>query len=143
MRLQRTTFTWSAAKGARAFTLVEVLAALVFMAILVPVTMHGITIANRAGQVGDRKAAAGRIAERVLNELLVTEGMRQNSSTGQIEERNRLFKWTMRSEPWREDRLNLVSVTVAFEVQGKEYDVTVSTLFDPTLSSVTSSPQMQ
>ena len=40
------------------FTLVEVLAALLFMAILIPVAMRAVQIANRAGQVGDRKAVA-------------------------------------------------------------------------------------
>jgi type II secretory pathway pseudopilin PulG len=114
------------------FTLVEVLAALVFMAILIPVTMEAVRIASRAGQVGERKMVAARMAERVLNELLVTGGLRQNSANGQIEERQRVYEWTMRSEPWREDQLNLVTVTVKYEVQGKDYDVIVATLYDST-----------
>lgn len=115
-----------------AFTLVEVLAALLFMAILLPVTMHGVRIASRAGQVGERKAAATRIAERVLNELQVNGGLLQDSASGQIEERDRRYNWTMRSESWTEDRMNLVTVAVTYEVHGQQFDVKLQTLFDPT-----------
>ena len=50
------------------FTLAEVLAALVFMAIVVPVAVEGLRVANLAGQVGQRKTVAARVADRVLNE---------------------------------------------------------------------------
>ncbi len=120
-------------KGARrAFTLVEVLAALVFMAILIPVTVRAVRVASQAGQVGERKAVATRIAERVMNELLVTDALRQSSTSGQIEERHRFYDWTMRSEPWAEDSMSLVTVRVTYEVQGREYDVNLATLFDST-----------
>src|SRR5215207_7041870 len=55
-----------------AFTLAEVLAALAFMAIVIPVAVNGLRVANLAGQVGERKAVAARVAERVLNEWTVT-----------------------------------------------------------------------
>ena len=54
-----------------AFTLAEVLAALAFMAIVIPVAMEGLRVANQAGQVGERKAVAARIADRVLNERVL------------------------------------------------------------------------
>ena len=63
--------TLLAKRGRGAFTLAEVLAALAFMAIVIPVAIQGLRIANLAGQVGQRKAAAGRIAERVLNEWII------------------------------------------------------------------------
>ncbi|MGZ8940126.1 MAG: type II secretion system protein [Limisphaerales bacterium] len=116
----------------RGFTLVEVLAALLFMAILLPVTIQAVRVASRAGQVGERKAAATRVAERVLNELLVTGGLQQNSGSGRIDERDRGYDWTMRSESWTEDRMNLVTVTVTYEVQGQQYDVNLATLIDST-----------
>ena len=128
-----------AAKNTRrsAFTLVEVLAALVFMAILIPVTMEAVQVANRAGQVGERKAAATRIAERILNEMLVTGQPQQASGRGSIEERDRVYEWTLRSEPWREDQMNLVTVKVTYKVQDKDYDVTLATIYDPTATTVT------
>ena len=114
-----------------AFTLVEVLAALVFMGILIPVTMQAVQVANRAGQVSERKAVAQRIAERVLNEQLVTGQLYQNADSGSIDERRRTYEWRMESRTWTEDQLSLVTVTVTYEVQGREYDVRLSTLIDP------------
>src|ERR1051325_2433688 len=71
------------ARNARGFTLAEVLAALAFMAIVIPVAVQGLRVASLAGQVGQRKAVAGRIAERVLNELSVT-GQLQGSGTSGV-----------------------------------------------------------
>jgi prepilin-type N-terminal cleavage/methylation domain-containing protein len=127
-------------RSRRGFTLVEVLAALVFMAILLPVTVQAVRVASQAGQVGERKVAAARIAERVLNELIVTGGLRQNSASGRIEERPRGYDWTMRSEPWAEDAMSLVTVRVTYEVQGREYDVNLATLFDSTQLTTAQSP---
>src|SRR5438128_966804 len=47
-----------------AFTLAEVLASLVFMAILIPVALEGLHIASRAGEVAARKSEAALVAER-------------------------------------------------------------------------------
>ena len=132
MKLARTELIQGNANQRRlGFTLVEVLAALLFMAILVPVTVEAVRVASRAGQVGERKAVASRIAERVLNELLITGGLLQNSNSGRIEEGERGYDWIMRSETWTEDRMNLVTVTVTYEVQGQQFDVKLATLFDP------------
>ena len=138
MRLLPIHFTRSAVK--HGFTLVEVLAALVFMGILLPVTVRAVRVASQAGQVGERKAVAARVAERVLNEMLVTGGLRQSSASGRIEERHRFYQWTLRSETLTEDRMSLVTVRVTYDVQGKEYDVSLSTLFDSTQTTTSQSP---
>ena len=57
----------------RGFPLAEVLAALLLMAILIPVTMHGVTVASRAGTLGQRKAAAMRIAEKYMSDYHVID----------------------------------------------------------------------
>ena len=59
-------------RACRAFTLAEVLAALMFMAIVIPVAVEGLRLASRAGEVGERKVTAARIADRVMNELIAT-----------------------------------------------------------------------
>lgn len=115
-------------RGKAAFTLAEVLAALVFMAIVIPVAIEGLQIANLAGQVGQRKAIAARIAERVLNELTVTGQTLNNAQSGVIDEGPHEYKWTSRSENWSQDTMRLVTVQVGFAVQGRDYDVRLSTL---------------
>ena len=118
------------ARNARGFTLAEVLAALAFMAIVIPVAVQGLRVASLAGQVGQRKAVAGRIAERVLNELSVTGQLQGSGTSGVAQESALEYRWTVRAEPWPEDAMRLVTVQVTFPVQGQDYDVRVSTLMD-------------
>lgn len=114
------------------FTLAEVLAALVFMAIVIPVAVQGLRVANLAGQVGERKAVAIRIAERALNELVVTRQWQTASQEGRVQEGPVAYRWTMRLEPWNLGALRLLTVQVTFPAQGQDYDVRLSTLVDPT-----------
>jgi type II secretory pathway pseudopilin PulG len=130
----------SRAASQRAFTLAEVLAALLFMAILVPVTMHGVSVASRAGTMGQRRAAAMRIAERVLDEQIVSGQMATATPYGTIVDGDFRYPWTMKSDPWPEDTaitMNVVTVRVEFTVQGSTFEVAASTLYDPTIAVTT------
>ena len=130
-----TSGTKSCADRAQAgFTLAEVLAALLFMAIVIPVAVQGLRIANLAGQVGERKAVAARIAERVLNELTVTGQWQTASQNGIIQEGAQAYHWTMRLDNWNQGILRLLTVEVTFPVQGQDYEVRLSTLVDPTVT---------
>lgn len=118
-------------RAARAgFTLAEVLAALVFMAIVIPVAMQGLSIASRAGAVAERKREAARVAERVLNETLLTTNLVQTAQSGVIQEMDREYRWTTRSERWIESTMQLLTVEVTYPVQGKDYEVRLSTLVE-------------
>ena len=125
------------------FTLAEVLAALLFMAILVPVAMQGVSVASRAGTLGLRKATAMRIAERVLDEQIVSGQIGTGVPYGTVVEGDLSYPWTLKSDPWTEDTtlsLSIVSVRVEFTVQGNTFDVGASTLYDPlAVSTVTTS----
>ncbi len=116
------------ARSPRGFTLVEVLAALLMMAIVVPVAMEGMGIASRAGVLGTRKAAAMRVAERLLNEFVVENQLQQATSGGTLVDGDTSYPWTMRTENWSEDALQVMTVTVTFVVQGNSYEVNLSTL---------------
>jgi len=116
----------------RAFTLIEVLAALLMMAIVIPVAMEGMSVASRVGVLGQRKAAAMRVAERLLNELVIENQLQQNSSSGTTADGDTSYPWTMRSEAWSEDAMLQLTVTVNFVVRGNTYDVSVSTLVPAT-----------
>jgi type II secretory pathway pseudopilin PulG len=111
--------------------LVEVLASLLLMAIIVPVAMQGMSIASRAGIVSQRKAAAMRVAERVMDEMIATNQLTQNSTNGSQTDGDTTYAWTMAAEPWTADTMTLLTVHVTFTVQGHDYEVAASTLFDP------------
>ncbi|HAV61099.1 MAG TPA: hypothetical protein DCY13_01880 [Verrucomicrobiales bacterium] len=126
-----------------AFTLAEVLAALAFMAIVIPVAVQGIQVANRAGLVAARKGEAMRIAERVVNELDVTGLLLAGSQNGVVEEGVREFRWRMQSQPWLYGDLDEVWVNVTFEVQGREYEVRLATLVDPDAATAISTTETE
>jgi len=115
------------------FTLAEVLAALVFMAIVIPVALQGLRVASRAGSVAERKAVATRLAERKLNELIVTGQWQSAAARGTMQEGWQTYDWELESESWTEDgAMRVLTVRVTVPVQGQDYNVRLSTLVDAT-----------
>jgi hypothetical protein len=114
------------------FTLAEMMAALVFMAIVIPVALEGLSIASRAGEVAARKGDAALVAERILSESLVTTNWNQSVQSGSVRQGIRDFRWTLHNEPWTVDpgqnAVRLLTVEVAFAAQGSDYKVRLSTL---------------
>src|SRR5712691_8949234 len=111
--------------NSRAFTLAEVLAAMVFMAILIPVALEGLSIASRAGEVAARKSEAGLVAEKILNETIATTNWNTSGQSGTVRQGIRDFRWKLNNEAWNQDSsqsgMRLLSVEVTFEEQGRDY----------------------
>ena len=110
------------------FTLAEVLAALLFLAIVIPAAIEAMHIASRAGTVAARKGAAARVAARILNESLVTTNWSNGTQSGTAGEGTQEFRWTLSSRSWSVDALQLVTVEVKYSVQAQDYSVQLSTL---------------
>ena len=111
------------------FTLAEVLAAMLFLAIVIPAAIEAMHIASLAGEVGARKGSAARIADRVLNESLVMTNWVNGAQNGTATEGGRDFNWTLSSQSWPVDSaMQLVTVEVKFTAQGKDYSVKLNTL---------------
>ena len=134
MRTSRKLFAGAGPRAA--FTLAEVLAALLFMAIVVPVAIEGMHIASLAGTVAERKGEAARVAQRLLTESLVTTNWSQASQSGSVTEGYRQFRWTLRNDPWTQDpnqsAMRQLLVEVSFTAQDRDYSVRMSTLVDGT-----------
>ena len=114
------------------FTLAEVLAALLFMAIVIPVAVGGLRVASLAGEVAARKSEAVRVAERLLNESIVTTNWNKSLQNGTVVEGNRQFAWTLRTDTWSQDGTQyaprLLSVEVAYSAQDRDFVVRLHTL---------------
>ena len=111
-----------------AFTLSEALAALLFMAIVIPVAVEAIHTASLAGEVAARKSAAARVADEVLNESLVMTNWSNGTQTGTKTQGGLEFQWKLTSQSWPADTMQMVTAEVNFSAQGKQYSVTLSTL---------------
>ncbi len=116
----------------RAFTLVEVLASLMLIALVVPVAMEAMAVASRVGELGQRKAAAMRVGERVLGELLAEGQLATGATSGVAQEGPFEYPWSVRLENWPEDALQQVTVTVNFSVRGAVQEIALATLLPAT-----------
>ena len=115
-------------RGQTAFTFAEVLAALVFMAVVIPVAMEGIQIANRAGVVAERKAVAARLADGLLHELTLSNSWLSAGQSGIFPAPWQNYRWQLRHENWSQDAMRLLTVEVLFQAQNRQYGVRLSTL---------------
>jgi hypothetical protein len=116
------------------------------MSIVIPVALEGISIAGRAGEVAARKSEAALVAERLLSQSIVTTNWNNSAQTGTLRQGNKDFRWTLRNETWnadlRETEMRLLSVEVAYQAQGHDYSVRLSTLVDnaPLIALTNSAP---
>ena len=111
-----------------AFTLAEVLAAMLFLAIVIPAAVEAMHVARLAGEVAARKGAAARVADRILNESLVTTNWNTGTQSGTVTEGAGEFHWTLSSRNWPVDTMQLLTADVTFSAQGHDYSVSLSTL---------------
>ena len=115
-------------RTAAGFTLAEVLAALLFLAIVIPAAIEAMHVASLAGEVAARKGAAARVADRVLNESIVLTNWNGGNQNGVVTENAVDYRWTLSQQNWTENDFQLLTAQVTFSAQGKDYSVKVSTL---------------
>ncbi len=114
------------------FTLAEILAAMVFMAIVIPITLHGILIANHASLAAERKLNAAYLGENLLQEMIITETWLSSARQGDFGDQWPGYSWQLVQEDWVEDEMQLLTMVVTYTVQQKGYEIRVSTLIDDT-----------
>ena len=114
-----------------AFTLAEVLAALLFLAIVIPAAVEALHISSLAGEVAARKGQAARIADRILNESIVTTNWSNGTQSGTVSEGSLDFQYKLTAENWPQDSMELLTAEVTFSAKGHDYSVKLSTLANP------------
>jgi Tfp pilus assembly protein PilV len=134
--LSKTTF-WHKTSSCRidrrheaGFTFAEVLAAMIFMAILLPVVMQGLVLANRASVTAERKRIAAHLANSMLTELIATDQWRQAGSRGNFAPDHELYEWELIQSGWDQDDMQQLTLVVTYPVQGQSRRVQLTTLVD-------------
>ena len=112
------------------FTFAEVLAALVFMAIVIPVVMQGISIANRAGVGAERKEIAVQLAANMLNQLSISNFWQTAQASGTFEQDYPGYAWSMQQQTWPDGDMQQLTLEVTYPLQGGIFAVELSTLVD-------------
>ena len=118
------------ARRARGFTLVEVLAAIVLTAIVLPVAMEGISLATSVADAARNRTEAAGLARSKLAELQVTRGWQAGNLSGDFGEDFPKYRWRADFAPWNSTTLQQLDVRVTWNAAGREMSVTVSTLVD-------------
>ena len=115
-------------QAAAGFTLVEVLAAMMLLAIVIPAAIEALHVASTAGTVATRKAEAARVAEQILNESVIMANWNQANQSGTVVADGEEFHWTLRNERWPADAMQLLTAEVTFAAQDRSCLVRLSTL---------------
>ena len=115
------------------FTFVEVLAALVFLGILMPVVISALTVSNQAGVLANRSTSALQLAENQLHELLVTQTWNSGASRGDFGLAQPGYRWELQRRSWPLDEaVTELTITVFFQAQGNERQIALTTLASET-----------
>lgn len=121
----------------RAFTFVEILAALFFLAILIPVIVEGVTLSSRISVLTERGTIATELAQNKMCELTLGDTWVSADAAGDFGEDRQGYRWEVTQSTWDMDAMTLLAVKVYFTVQGVERSVTLSTLVNPATAGTT------
>ena len=119
-----------------AFTLVEVLATLVLVAIVLPAAMRGISLALAIGSDTARRTEAIQLAESKLSELIATGEWQQDAElSGDFTEtpsgdtlESTAFTWTATAEDWLDSTVKELTVRVMWEWRTHQKEVKLTTI---------------
>ena len=112
------------------FTFTEVLAAMVVVALVVPVAMRGISMARQLAGDGVRLELAGRLADEQLNESIVTGDWQNGDAEGTFDPESE-YDWTLTSASFGDDEalpLTVLTLTVSRTDALRAVSVTLTAL---------------
>jgi len=119
------------------FTFAELLAAMLFLALVIPVALQAVRISSDAGTMASRRSVATRLGDALLTELAITDQWRSGTQSGQFDPPYQDYRWEIRSENWTELGMLQLSMLVSFEVRERPAQVVLSTLVPETQSTNT------
>jgi len=113
-----------------AFTLVEVLATLVLIAIVVPVAMQGVTLATRMASHSRKQIQASCLAKSKLSELVVSDDWQNAARSGTFGKDWPDYEWTLESSNCKVESVYELEVRVSWAgpVSVENRSVMMSTL---------------
>jgi len=116
--------------GRRGFSLIEVLAALLLVAIVLPVVMQAFDVTTSMATLARQRTEAAALADSKINELVGTGDWKLGVLSGDFSPDHPDYRWRADLVNWDTSTLEELDVHVIWEFHGKEHDYTVSTLVD-------------
>ncbi len=115
-------------RARRGFTLIEVLAALILVALVLPAAMQGVSLATQASADAHRRDRAASLAYDKLSDLIATGGWSSASTEGDFGEDYPAYRWALTVEDWEGFTTRRVTIRVLWESRGLERTLSMSTL---------------
>jgi len=112
----------------KAFTLVEVLASFVLMAIIIPVAMKGISLSTRLTAKSKQQVEAASLARTKLAEILTSQEWKTGNASGDFGPDWPSYRWSVEIQDWTQASLNQLDLRVFWYAQGREQSITLTTL---------------
>jgi len=119
---------------AQAFTFVEILAALLFLGILMPVVVGALQLGSRTGEVAERAGIAAQLAENQLATLQLNDAWTTASARGDFGEEHPGYRWELTKADWENGAMTELQLAVFSTVQGREHSVRLCTLVNESLT---------
>jgi len=112
--------------------LLEVLAALLLVAIVLPVLMGAMDTATHIAGLANDRAEAVLLAENKLNEVLIDESWRFGDDAGDFTEASdelvaARYAWQLEVEQWQDPSVRQLTVTVIWTRRGRDQSIRLST----------------
>jgi type II secretory pathway pseudopilin PulG len=125
----RSIFDRARKRAPNAFTLAEVLVTLLFLAIVLPVAMRGVSLSLAAASNAKHTREATTLAEQKLYEL-TTITMPAGSQSGDFSPDFPDYRWTCQVASL-DYGVRQLDLRVSWDDRGQEHGINVSTLFNP------------
>ena len=112
----------------KGFTLVEVVAALVLVAIALPVIMRGISVATSASSISKQRTQAATLASLKLHELVGTGQWQNGNQSGDFAGEWPDYQWSSELTEWSGVETQQLDVHVTWMARNQKQTFTLSTL---------------
>lgn len=110
------------------FTLIEVLASLLLIALIVPVALNGISLAVALSASAKQQREATTLAASKLAELTATGTWQQGNASGDFAPDWPAYQWDVFVSDWQDPLLSAVQVRVRWTARSTEHSVMLTTL---------------
>lgn len=115
------------------FTLLEVLAALLLVAIVLPVLMGAINTATHIGALANDRSEAAMLAENKLNEIILDESWQFGGDNGTFESEMDTtgspdrYTWELLVDQWQDPTVRQLTLIVRWERRGRPQSIKLTT----------------
>jgi general secretion pathway protein I len=114
------------------FTLIEVLATLLLIAIVLPAVMRGMTLATEAGSAARWRTDAAGLAQSKLAEIVATDQWQQGNLSGDFSPDWPNYQWQATVQSWPGDTsgagIQQIDLTITWTERNRPESLTLSTL---------------